>query len=86
MANRRDTFAKRQRETELKERARAKQERRNAKRVEPRTNKGPEIAWEEAALLAAAGGPSPVVGPPVPPLDASDEDPADPANPADPTD
>ncbi|HWO19871.1 MAG TPA: hypothetical protein VNO30_13890 [Kofleriaceae bacterium] len=49
MANRRDTFAKRQRETELKDRARAKQERRNAKRNEPRTNKGPQIAWDEMA-------------------------------------
>ena len=79
MANRRDTFAKRQRETDLKERARAKQERRIAKRGESRTSKGPEIAWDEAALLAAAsGGAAPVVAPPVPPLDASDDDPADP--------
>ena len=47
MANRRDTFAKRQRETDLKDKARQKQERRNAKKVEPRTTKGPQIAWDE---------------------------------------
>jgi hypothetical protein len=77
MANRRDTFAKRQRETELKERARAKQARRIAKRTEPRAIKGPEIAWEEAELLAAANAAQPGVTPPVAPVNASD-DPADP--------
>jgi hypothetical protein len=48
MSSRQDTFAKRRREAELKERARVKQERRVAKRNEPRTIKGPEIAWGEA--------------------------------------
>lgn len=49
MANRNATFAKRQRETELKDRAKAKEDRRNQKRSEVRTDaKGPQIAWDEA--------------------------------------
>jgi len=48
MANRKATFAKRQRETELKDRAKAKGDRRAQKRTETRDNKGPQIAWEEA--------------------------------------
>lgn len=48
MANQRGTFAKRQREMELKDKARAKEARRVAKRGEQRTTKGPEIAWDEA--------------------------------------
>ncbi|HEU0032861.1 MAG TPA: hypothetical protein VFQ53_19650 [Kofleriaceae bacterium] len=47
MANPRATFQKRQREMGLKDKARAKQERRAAKRTEIRTTKGPEIAWDE---------------------------------------
>lgn len=46
--NRKATFAKRQRETELKDRAKAKDDRRNQKRSEVRENKGPQIAWDEA--------------------------------------
>ncbi|MGE0546131.1 MAG: hypothetical protein AB7O24_00075 [Kofleriaceae bacterium] len=64
MSNQRGTFAKRRREQELQERARAKQERRNARKSEPRTSKGPEIAWDEAVnptvpsddVLPIAGG------------------------------
>ena len=48
MANRKATFAKRQRETELKDRAKAKDDRRAQKRTETRDNKGPQIAWDEA--------------------------------------
>lgn len=48
MANRKATFAKRQRETDLKDRAKAKDERRAQKRNEVRDVKGPEIAWGEA--------------------------------------
>ena len=48
MANRNATFAKRQRETDLKDRAKAKEERRAQKRGEVRENKGPQIAWGEA--------------------------------------
>ena len=90
MANRRDTFAKRQRETELKDRARAKQERRNAKRNEPRTNKGPQIAWDEMAPATTdeagpAAGPAGGVatgappGTPPPAPGTGGDDPADPA-------
>src|SRR5580698_2791893 len=48
MSNVRPTFAKRNRETSLKDKARIKDERRAAKRQEVRTVKGPEIAWDEA--------------------------------------
>lgn len=47
MNQRRDPFAKRRRETELKEKALAKQARRLAKRNEVRTVKGPPIAGED---------------------------------------
>jgi hypothetical protein len=47
MANQRGTFAKRQRETDLKDKARQKLERRAAKRNEVRTTKGPQIDWSE---------------------------------------
>lgn len=48
MANRKATFAKRQRETDLKDRAKAKDARRAQKRNEVSENKGPQIAWDEA--------------------------------------
>jgi hypothetical protein len=48
MANQQSTFAKRRREQELQARASAKQERRAARRNEPRTGGGPQIAWDEA--------------------------------------
>lgn len=48
MANRKATFAKRQRETDLKDKAKAKDERRAQKRGEVRDVKGPQIAWGEA--------------------------------------
>src|SRR3954452_3684064 len=48
MANRKATFAKRQRETDLKDRAKAKDARRSQKRNEVTETKGPQIAWEEA--------------------------------------
>lgn len=46
--NRKATFAKRQRESDLKDRARAKEARKAARKSEVRTTKGPEIAWDEA--------------------------------------
>ena len=48
MGDRKATFAKRQRETALKERARAKDARRAQLRSEPPGVKGPQIAWDEA--------------------------------------
>ncbi len=46
--NRKATFAKRQRESDLKDHARQKQERKTARQASPRATKGPEIAWDEA--------------------------------------
>jgi hypothetical protein len=46
--NRKATFAKRQRETDLKDHARAKEARKAARLNNPKTSKGPEIAWDEA--------------------------------------
>ena len=48
MANRKATFAKRQRETDLKSHAKAKEERRIARNGQVRVGKGPEIAWDQA--------------------------------------
>ena len=64
---------------ELKDKARAKEQRRAAKRSEERTTKGPEIAWDEAVQ---------VVDSPLPSLpgSASTTPPADPSDPTDPTD
>ncbi len=45
--NRKATFAKRQRESDLKDHARQKIERKAARQASPRTTKGPEIAWDE---------------------------------------
>src|SRR5687768_16942407 len=52
MSNRKATFAKRQRETELKDHARIKDERRNARRSETKVSKGPEIDWGQAINTA----------------------------------
>lgn len=51
MSSQRATFAKRQRENELKERAKAKDARRAeraARRSDPSIERGPQIAWDEA--------------------------------------
>ncbi len=53
MANRKATFAKRQRESDLKDHARAKEARRAARQDAPRTEKGPQIAWDEAVYPAS---------------------------------
>src|SRR4051794_25908005 len=64
--NRKATFAKRQRETDLKEHAKQKEERRANRRANPKATKGPEIAWDEAVDVSTtpygetvdgAGGP-----------------------------
>jgi hypothetical protein len=49
MSRQRTKFAKRQREMDLKDKAKQKEERRAAKRTEERTSKGPPIAWDELA-------------------------------------
>ncbi len=63
MSNQRGTFAKRKRETDLKDKARAKDERRAAKRSEVRTTKGPEIAWDQAVYPTASTDDSDAVPP-----------------------
>jgi hypothetical protein len=70
MSNQRGTFAKRQREGELKDRARAKQARRAAKRAEVRTTKGPQIAWDEAVYPVTSDEASPGLDP----VTATDDD------------
>ena len=75
MSNQRATFAKRQREMELKDKAKAKEERRAAKRNEVRATKGPEIAWDEAVRpVEGDTAPPPVDPPPAPGEDASTDD------------
>ena len=48
MSNQRGTFAKRQREQELKDRAKQKEARRAMRRSDPGGGGGPVIAWDEA--------------------------------------
>jgi hypothetical protein len=48
MANQRGTFAKRNREMKLKDRAKEKAERRAARKADTGTTKGPQIAWDQA--------------------------------------
>jgi len=48
MSSQRPSFAKRQRETDLKDKARQKRERRAVKADNPSQTKGPQIAWDEA--------------------------------------
>jgi hypothetical protein len=59
MTNPRGTFAKRKREMDLKDKARAKEERRAAKRGEVRTTKGPEIAWDQPGGVPITDDPAP---------------------------
>lgn len=70
MSSQRGTFAKRQREQELKDRARAKAARRAARRSAPTMGKGPEIAWDEA--VRAEFTPEPSEGSVVPTDDSAD--------------
>jgi hypothetical protein len=54
MATQRPAFAKRDREMKLKDKARAKAERREARRAAPRSGKGPPIEADEPAGEATA--------------------------------
>jgi hypothetical protein len=47
MANQRSTFAKRSREMKLKDSAKAKVERREARKSQKSDTKGPSIAWDQ---------------------------------------
>jgi hypothetical protein len=71
MADRKATFAKRQRETELKDRAREKEARRQQRRTTPRVSKGPEIAWDEAVRFIE----SPLTGDLAPSVDPGEDAP-----------
>jgi hypothetical protein len=79
MANQRGTFAKRQREMELKDKARAKNERRNQKKDENRTTKGPQIAWDQPGGMAP-DAPAPVPGTVQPSLVPTDDAPTPESN------
>jgi len=72
MANRKATFAKRQREADLKDRAKQKEDRRTQKRTEVRESKGPQIAWDEA-VHAVTSDELPPVGPAHQDEDGGDE-------------
>jgi hypothetical protein len=67
MGNQRGTFAKRQRETDLKDRARQKAERRAAKRDEVSINKGPQIDWSQPGGVPIPDDPPTPPTPPTPP-------------------
>jgi len=73
MANQRGTFAKRNREMKLKDRAKEKAERRAARNAGTRETKGPEIAWDQPGGTenAAITDPGPV---PTPPTDTTNTD------------
>lgn len=55
MASQRPAFAKRDREMKLKDKARAKAERREARKANPRAGKGPPIEADEPSSDASAG-------------------------------
>lgn len=76
MSNRKATFAKRQREADLKDHAKAKEARRLERQNAPRQSKGPEIAWDEAFVPPTPGDPADEnnsLPPPTPP--ASEDSP-----------
>ncbi len=69
MGNQRGSFAKRQRETDLKDKAREKREKRAFKSDQPdKAEKGPQIAWDEAVRYVES------VLPPSEPVDPGDVD------------
>lgn len=57
MSSQRPSFAKRDREMKLKDRAKAKAERRAARAANPRTEKGPPIATDEGTTASGPLGP-----------------------------
>jgi hypothetical protein len=75
MTDRKASFAKRQREIDLKTRARDKEARRAERRSQPRTSKGPEIAWDEAVNTSGTATadivPAPAATPP--PAETTDD-------------
>ena len=67
MANQRTTFGKRQREQNRKDKAKAKQERLEARRASSNGQKGPPIAWDEAVQVETSDDTNDA--PPAPPTD-----------------
>lgn len=63
MSSQRPSFAKRDREMKLKDKAKQKAERRAARKAEPRTGHGPPIATENPAMMPQADDPVPAVTP-----------------------
>ena len=55
MANPRGTFAKRNREMKLKDRAKEKAERKAARKLDTGGTRGPQIAWDQPGGLPAGG-------------------------------
>jgi hypothetical protein len=55
MANPRGTFAKRNREMKLKDRAKEKAERKANRKVDTGETKGPQIAWDQPGGIPAGG-------------------------------
>lgn len=90
MSNRNNTFAKRQREQALKDRARDKEARRAARKADVRVTKGPQIDWSQAAPFAPFGEVQPPAPAPTPTPSEQGEQgkPGEPGKPAasDPTD
>lgn len=73
MANQRSTFSKRNREMKLKDRAREKAERREARKNETRETKGPQIAWDDPGGTESSVATDPVPDA-APPPETSDDD------------
>ena len=72
MSNQRTTFAKRQREQNRKDKAKAKQERLASRRASNPGEKGPPIAWAEAGGVDASND-APTNDTPAPPAPAADD-------------
>jgi hypothetical protein len=72
MSSQRPSFAKRQRETDLKDKARQKRERRTEKAANPSVTKGPQIAWDEEVRYVES--PMPVESSLTPSPDSADND------------
>ncbi len=70
MANQRGTFAKRNREMKLKDRAKEKAERRAARKADTSATKGPQIAWDQAGGVGSLENLAPA------PDDSADDAPA----------
>ena len=69
MSNRKATFAKRQRETDLKDHAKQKEGRRLERQNQTRVGKGPEIAWDLQVQVTETNPADALAGPSLVPRD-----------------